>query len=285
LRAKKSLGQNFLVDQRVAGRIVDCVAATTDQLIVEVGPGQGALTSLLLPQVGALIAIELDDRLIPALQQRFAGDNFRLIAGDILQLDIVAEINNCWANFPQLRPPARVVANLPYYISTAVIRQFLAAQTVIGDLTLMLQREVAQRIVTAPGSRDYGVLSVLVQAYSKPEILFHVAATAFRPIPQVESSVIRLTLHSQPIVPLALKDAFATVVAAAFAQRRKTIFNSLRSALDLFLTPTAINQALELAQISPNVRAETLSPTAFLTLTEYLSISKNIVNSIKINPD
>jgi 16S rRNA (adenine1518-N6/adenine1519-N6)-dimethyltransferase len=149
----------------------------------------------------------------------------------------------------------------------------------------MLQREVAQRIVTAPGSRDYGVLSVLVQAYSKPEILFHVAATAFRPIPQVESSVIRLTLHSQPIVPLALKDAFATVVAAAFAQRRKTIFNSLRSALDLFLTPTAINQALELAQISPNVRAETLSPTAFLTLTEYLSISKNIVNSIKINPD
>jgi 16S rRNA (adenine1518-N6/adenine1519-N6)-dimethyltransferase len=280
LRAKKSLGQNFLVDQRIAARIVSHVAPTPSQLIIEVGPGQGALTSLLLPHAGALLAVELDDRLIPTLQQRFTVENFRLVAADILQLNILAEVNACWAAFPALSPPARVVANLPYYISTAVIRQFLAAQPVIGDLTLMLQREVAQRIVTPPGSRDYGVLSVLVQAYSHPKILFHVPPGAFRPIPQVESSVIHLTLHPQPLVPNDLRDAFATVVTAAFAQRRKTILNSLRSVFDRFLTLQAIGQALELAQISPQTRAETLSPMAFLTLTKYLFRDGNVINNV-----
>jgi 16S rRNA (adenine1518-N6/adenine1519-N6)-dimethyltransferase len=255
-RAKKSLGQNFLVDENVVERIVRAVAPRADETIVEIGAGRGALTARLIERTGRLVAVEYDRDLVPVLRERFGGrENFELVEGDALTEDFCALI-----------APARqgrVVANLPYYISTAILQRLIEQRRCLGEMVLMLQREVVERITAPPGGSERGFLSVLVEAYCEAEKLFDVAPGAFRPVPKVWSTVVRLRVH--PAMPVEVKDEALLwqLSSAGFAQRRKTIFNNLRAAPSQLRSRIeqsgGATAALEAAAIEPQRRAETLT--------------------------
>lgn len=221
--AKRRLGQNFLVDRGVVDRIIATVSPRPDETIIEIGPGSGALTARLLEQTGRLVAIEFDRDLVPSLRERFAGAaNFHLVEGDALTTDF------CTAIAPASK--ARVVANLPYNIATAVLQRLIGQRSCLSEMTLMLQREVVDRITAAAGATERGYLSVLVEAYCEAEQLFDVAPQAFRPVPKVWSTVVNLRVR--PGIGADVKDEALLwqVVSAGFAQRRKTILNNLRDA-------------------------------------------------------
>jgi 16S rRNA (adenine1518-N6/adenine1519-N6)-dimethyltransferase len=256
MRAKKSLGQNFLVDERVIGKIIRALEPRAVETLVEIGPGQGALTSRLIEQAGRLVAIEFDRELMPLLDERFgARENFTLIEGDALQ------VNLCEAIAPALS--ARLVANLPYYISTAILQKLLEQRVCLSEAVLMLQREVVERITAEPATSERGYLSVLVEAYAEVENLFDVAPASFRPVPKVWSTVIRLRLR--PHIAAEVKDEalFRQLVSAGFAQKRKTIFNNLRHASanlhERIEQSGGATQLLENANIEARRRAETLT--------------------------
>lgn len=216
----KRLGQHFLKDPRTVQRIVEALAPRSDETIVEIGPGTGALTAALLARAGRVVAVEFDQKLEPLLRERFAGfDNFKLVMGDALTTDFCSEI--------QPARQARLSANLPYNISTAILQRLLAQRSCITEMIVMLQREVVERILAPPGSSERGFLSVLVEAYAETEKLFDVAPGAFRPPPKVWSSVMRLTFRHSTIQN---EDLFWETVSAGFAQKRKTILNNLRHA-------------------------------------------------------
>jgi 16S rRNA (adenine1518-N6/adenine1519-N6)-dimethyltransferase len=216
----KRLGQHFLKDPRTVQRIVEALAPRSDETIVEIGPGTGALTAALVERSGRVVAVEFDQKLEPLLRERFAGfGNFKLVMGDALTVDLCAEI--------QPAPQARLAANLPYNISTAILQRLIAQRSCITEMIVMLQREVVERVIAPAGSSDRGFLSVLIEAYADTEKLFDVAPGAFRPPPKVWSSVMRLTFR-----PLTIEneDLFWATVSAGFAQKRKTILNNLRNA-------------------------------------------------------
>ena len=254
MQAKKSLGQNFLVGSHYPNRIVAAVAPQPNETIIEIGPGHGALTELLVATEANIVAIELDKELLPALSAGFATQpNFRLVAADALQV-----------NFCELIQPAttaRVVANLPYYISTPILQRLIEYRSCIREMTLMLQREVVERITAKPGGKDYGYFSALVQFYCEPQKLFDVPPGAFRPIPKVHSSIVRLRLRATPAVAVSDEAFFIKLLKALFAQRRKTIWNNLRAAKGQFhwLDDAKLAAALEATTINPQRRAETLS--------------------------
>ena len=215
----KRLGQHFLKDPRTVQRIVEALAPRSDETIVEIGPGTGALTSALVERAGRVVAVEFDQKLEPVLRERFASfDNFKLVMGDALSTDFCAEI--------QPASQARLAANLPYNISTAILQRLIAQRSCITEMIVMLQREVVERILAPAGSSDRGFLSVLFEAYAETEKLFDVAPGAFRPPPKVWSSVMRLTFRSGTV---ANEDLFWDTVSAGFAQKRKTILNNLRN--------------------------------------------------------
>jgi len=219
-RARKRFGQNFLHDASVIQRIVDALAPAPDQHILEVGPGQGALTGPLLASGARLDAVELDRDLAAWLQQRFAAQpNFRLHQADILKFDI--------AQISQTPASLRVVGNLPYNISTPCLFHLLRSAHLISDMLFMLQREVVQRMAASPGSGDYGRLSIMLQYHCQVDTLFEVAPGAFRPAPKVTSAIVRLRPHR--VLPATAADPtlFERVVREAFSQRRKTLKNSL----------------------------------------------------------
>jgi 16S rRNA (adenine1518-N6/adenine1519-N6)-dimethyltransferase len=219
----KRLGQNFLVDKRVIERIVSALHPRPDETIIEIGPGQGALTASLLDSAGQLVAVEFDRNLIPILEDRFGSkNNFRLVHSDALVTEFCEVIEPA--------THARVVANLPYNIATAILQRLIEQRRCLTEMVLMLQKEVVDRITAPPGSKERGFLSVLVEAYCEREKLFDVGPGSFRPAPKIWSSVIRLT--PKPELGLAVKDEklLWQVVSAGFAQRRKTILNNLRSA-------------------------------------------------------
>ncbi|MGB9178948.1 MAG: 16S rRNA (adenine(1518)-N(6)/adenine(1519)-N(6))-dimethyltransferase RsmA, partial [Pyrinomonadaceae bacterium] len=223
MRAKKSFGQNFLVDERVIERIVRAVEPRARETIVEVGAGRGALTSRLVEKDVRLVAVEFDRDLVPLLRGQFAArENFELVEGDALALDFCSLIAPAAS--------ARVVANLPYYISTAILQHLITQRKCLTEMTLMLQREVVERITAGPSSSERGFLSVLVQAYCEIETLFDVAPAAFRPVPKVWSTVIRLRVREE--LPFDIQDETLLwqLVSAGFAQRRKTLLNNLKSA-------------------------------------------------------
>jgi 16S rRNA (adenine1518-N6/adenine1519-N6)-dimethyltransferase len=221
--SKRRFGQNFLVDQNVADRIVDAVQPRAGETIVEIGPGRGALTEKLLQQAERVVAIEFDRDLLPQLRTRFAADTkLELIEADAL------DVNFC--EVVQPAPVTRVVANLPYNIATAILQRLIEQRRCISDMTLMLQREVVDRITAAAGSSERGYLSVLVQAYCETEILFDVAPQAFRPVPKVWSTVLRLWVRPRIAADVKDETLLWKVVSAGFAQRRKTILNNLRDA-------------------------------------------------------
>ena len=222
-RPSKRFGQNFLTNKSTINRIVEALNPQTDETILEIGPGRGALTAPLSERAGRLIAIEFDRNLIPFLTNEFGKhENFRLVESDALITDICAEI----------RPAAtaRVVANLPYNIATAVLQRLIEQRACLTELILMLQREVVDRIMAPPGSTERGFLSVIVEAYCEAEKLFDVAPGSFRPAPKVWSSVIRLKLRPKIDFDVQEEKLLWQVVSSGFAQRRKTILNNLRSA-------------------------------------------------------
>ena len=253
-RAKKSFGQNFLVDSRVAQRIVNELAPQADETIVEIGAGQGALTTLVASRAGQVLAIEFDRDLVPFLRDKFAGhDNTRIVEADALEIDFCDLIK------PAER--ARVVANLPYNISTAILQRLITQRACLTELLLMLQREVVERIVAPPGSGERGFLTVFVEAYCEAEALFDVEPEAFQPRPKVWSTVVRL--RPRIAAEVADESLLWRTVSAGFARRRKTIFNNLRNAPpDLGAHIEAAGGAervLHQSEIEPQRRAETLT--------------------------
>ena len=217
----KRLGQHFLRDQRTIHRIIEAVNPKADETIIEIGPGTGALTSALVERAGRVVAVEFDNKLAPILRERFAdAANFKLVLADALTTDFCGEI----------RPAAsaRLVANLPYNISTAILQRLIAQRSCIEEMVVMLQREVVERVLAPPGTTDRGFISVLVEAYCEREKLFDVAPGAFRPPPKVWSSVMRLTFRPRINANVADEELLWQTVSAGFAQKRKTILNNLR---------------------------------------------------------
>lgn len=269
-RPKKNLGQHFLEDESVVERIVQEVGPRRDETIVEIGPGRGILTARLAREAGRLLAIEFDRDLVPALFEKFGAlTNFELLEGDALTVDLCAMISPA--------KKARVVANLPYYISTAILQRLINQRACLEEMVLMLQREVVDRIIAAPSSSDRGFLSVLVEAYCETDKLFDVPPTAFRPVPKVWSTVVRLTVRPQIAIDVEDETLLWRVVSAGFAQRRKTIFNNLRSTTpDLRSQIESVGGAREvlgLSQIEPRRRAETLSLEEWARLTQAIADS------------
>jgi 16S rRNA (adenine1518-N6/adenine1519-N6)-dimethyltransferase len=249
LHPRKHLGQNFLSDRAALERIVAAAELSTDDAVVEVGAGLGTLTRLLAAQAGQVVAIELDGRLLAVLREQVADlVNVQLVHGDILQ---IADLG-----FPHLG--YKVVANLPYYITSAVLRHFLEKEPRPSVMVVTVQREVAQRIVAGPG--EMSLLAVSVQFYGQPRIVARIPAGAFYPPPKVDSAVVRIDVGEKPDVALAegMDDtAFFRVVRAGFGQKRKTLRNSLSAGLAL--PPARVEEALTEARVDPRRRAETLS--------------------------
>ena len=253
-RARKRFGQNFLHDQTIIRRIISAINPLAGQNIVEIGPGQGALTLPLLKACGRLTAIELDRDLIASLQQRAASvGDLELINADVLKLDLSSL---------QLDPPLRLVGNLPYNISTPLMFHLLEFSDLISDMTFMLQKEVAERILAGPGGKNYGKLSVMMHYHCDADYLLDVPPQSFNPRPKVDSAVIRLTPLASPRVDIANREVLEQVVTAAFSQRRKTLSNSLKGLLDRDL--------IAAQGIDPGARAETLSLEQFASLSRLL---------------
>jgi 16S rRNA (adenine1518-N6/adenine1519-N6)-dimethyltransferase len=252
---RRALGQHFLADAGVARAIVDIIAPRSTDLVVEIGPGQGALTCELARRAGRLIALEIDGGLVRRLRTRFPS-------AEVIEVDA-----RRWPYRHLARPPhgrVLVVGNLPYSAGTAILTALVDARSAIDEITVMLQREVAERVAAAPGGKSYGSLSVLVQLVSDPTVVLRVPPRAFRPPPKVESAVLRVNVLSTPRVAVPDEQRFRAVVRAAFAQRRKTIGNSLAAVLGL---PSGeIRDALERAGIDASRRAETLTLEEFARL-------------------
>ena len=272
IKAKKSLGQNFLTDQRVARRIIDAVFPLETDIVVEIGPGRGALTRLLVERSGFVEAIEIDAQLADELRRLLKAENLSIVTADALKLDWRKLITEAKAklHYPvpgeQDRRRVRVVANLPYYISTPIIEKLLSLGRGLFDMTLMLQKEVADRITTGPGSKAYGSLSVMVQYYCVASKVFEVPPSAFEPVPKVQSAVIKLTVRDAPAVEISDEARFFSFVRAAFAQRRKTILNNLKAASAALRFTQPAEAALDAASVAPRRRAETLSLAEFSKL-------------------
>lgn len=260
IRAKKALGQNFLIDNNVIDNIVRAAGLTETDRVLEVGPGQGALTGRMAPLVERLLAVEWDRDLVPLLQERFADHpDVSIVHGDILRVDLPALLH--------CPVPGRwkVVANLPYNISSQVLFLFMEQRNLFSEMLLMLQKEVGERLVAPPSCKDYGVLSVFCQQYFQVEKVLLVKPTCFRPVPKVDSLVLRFRVLPEPRVPVVNEQLFRTVVKAAFAQRRKTLANCLKT-LELFRDAELLATLFAMAGLDGSRRGETLSLDEFARL-------------------
>lgn len=256
LRADKRLGQNFLVDEEIVNKIAAAAELSEADTVLEVGPGIGTLTQALALTGAKVVAVELDRRLLPVLEKTLAGyDNVEIINEDILKLDIKKAVPQ--DNF-------KVVANLPYYITTPIIFNLLEQKLPMERLVVMVQKEVAERIAARPGGKDYGALSVAIQYYTEPEIAFAVPSSAFIPQPSVDSAVIVCKRRSTPAVDVVDEKLFFRVVKAAFSVRRKMLSNALKN---MGITGEQVSSWLELAGIDGKRRGETLSLEEFASLT------------------
>ncbi|MBN1399255.1 MAG: ribosomal RNA small subunit methyltransferase A [Anaerolineae bacterium] len=266
LRPSKGLGQHFVVDEAVLDRIVEVSALDDTDLVLEIGPGLGSLTWRIAERAACVVAVELDRKLLPVLDEILAPySNVHIVQGDILELDPADTLAQA---LPASPIPLRykVVANLPYYITSAVTRHLLSTHTRPTEMTLLVQREVAQRIVAGPG--DASLLAISVQVYGTPEIAFRVPRNAFHPRPKVDSAVLRIEVDACPMVPEDELDHFFRVARAGFAQRRKQLHNSL--AHNLELSHDDVLMGLERAGISAERRAQTLSLEEWVCLARCL---------------
>ncbi len=264
---QKKFGQNFLIDTHVLERIISEAGVTKDDFVVEIGPGIGTMTQYLCESAGSVAAVEIDKNLIPILQDTLSEyDNVEVINDDILKVDIAA-----LAQEKNGGRPIKVVANLPYYITTPIIMGLFESHVPIESITVMVQKEVADRMQCGPGSKDYGALSLAVQFYAKPEIVANVPPNCFMPRPNVGSAVIRLTRHKNPPVCVADEKLMFRLIRASFNQRRKTLVNGLKNASDLSFTKEQIETAIEAIGQPLTIRGEALTLEQFAQLANEFS--------------
>lgn len=267
---QKKFGQNFLIDTHVLEKIISAAGITKNDCVLEIGPGIGTMTQYLAENAGHVVAVEIDRNLIPILKETLADyDNVTVINEDILRVDIKAlteEYNG--------GKPIKVVANLPYYITTPIIMGLFESGVPIDNITVMVQKEVADRMKEGPGSKDYGALSLAVQYYAEPEIVANVPPNCFIPRPNVGSAVIRLTRHKE--MPVEVKDPVLMfkIIRASFNQRRKTLQNGLGNASELPYTKEQIAAAIAEMGLTPTIRGEALSLAQFAQLSDILGAMK-----------
>lgn len=264
---QKKFGQNFLIDTHVLDKIIAAADITKDDFVLEIGPGIGTLTQYLCENAREVAAVEIDRMLIPILEDTLSEyNNVTVINNDILKLDLnqlVQERND--------GKPIKVVANLPYYITTPIIMDLFERHLPLKNITVMVQKEVADRMQAAPGGKDYGALSLAVQFYAKPYIAANVPPNCFMPRPNVGSAVINLTLHEKSPVDVADEKLMFRMIRASFNQRRKTLVNGLNNSPELSFTKEEIQKALESIHISENIRGEALSLEQFAALANALT--------------
>ena len=264
---QKKFGQNFLIDGHVLDKIIASAAIGRDDFVLEIGPGIGTLTQYLAEAAGTVTAVEIDKALIPILEETLSPyDNVKVIHGDILKIDIrkLAQEENGGK-------PIKVVANLPYYITTPIIMGLFESGVPLESITVMVQKEVAQRMQAKPGSKDYGALSLAVQYYASPYIVANVPPNCFMPRPSVGSAVIRLTRHGKPPVEVRDEKLLFRIIRASFNQRRKTLVNGLNNAPDISVPKEKLIQALESLKVPVNVRGEALTLEQFAELSDRIS--------------
>ena len=264
---QKRFGQNFLIDAHVLEKIVSAAGITKDDCVLEIGPGIGTMTQYLAESAGQVIAVEIDTNLLPILTDTLKDySNVKVINQDILKVDInelVKEYNN--------GRPIKVVANLPYYITTPIIMGLFESNVPIDNITVMVQKEVADRMQVGPGSKDYGALSLAVQYYASPYIVANVPPNCFIPRPNVGSAVIRLTRYQEPPVQVKDPKLMFKLIRASFNQRRKTLQNGLNNSPEISFSKEEITKAIESLGVSPSVRGEALSLEQFAQLANYFA--------------
>ena len=263
---QKKFGQNFLIDTHVLEKIIQSVNITKEDFVLEIGPGIGTMTQYLAEAAREVTAVEIDRNLIPILKDTLSGyDNVNVINEDILKVDIcrLAQEKNGGR-------PIKVVANLPYYITTPIIMGLFESHVPLDSITIMVQKEVADRMQVGPGTKDYGALSLAVQYYAQPYIVANVPPNCFMPRPKVGSAVIRLTRYAQPPVQVDDEKKMFRLVRASFNQRRKTLVNGLNNSPEVHATREAVLAALEQMGLSPTVRGEVLTLEQFAQLSNLL---------------
>lgn len=263
---QKKYGQNFLVDSNILDKIVATADISKDDFILEIGPGIGTLTQYLCEYAGHVVAVEIDKKLIPILEETLEDyDNVEVINQDFLKLDLNKLIEEKSNN-----NKIKVVANLPYYITSPIIMKLLESKLPIENITVMVQKEVAERIQSGPGTKDYGSISVVVQYYSKPYIAAKVPPNCFIPIPKVGSAVLSLRPHDKPVVEVKDEGLFFNIVRSAFNQRRKTLTNSLYNGGFIYLSKEEIAEAITLLGKPTNIRGEALTLEEFADLSNII---------------
>lgn len=267
---QKKFGQNFLIDSHVLEKIVDAAQITDEDCVLEIGPGIGTMTQYLAESAREVVAVEIDRALIPILQDTLSAyDNVTVLNEDIMKVDvrrIVQERNQ--------GRPIKVVANLPYYITTPIVMSLLENHVPVQSITIMVQKEVADRMQVGPGTKDYGALSLAVQYYARPEVVAHVPANCFMPRPNVDSTVIRLTRYQKPPVEVKDEKHLFALIRASFNQRRKTLANGLTNGLGI--SREQVTAALEEMGLSATVRGEALTLAQFADLSNLLKKDSSV---------
>ena len=263
---QKKFGQNFLIDTHVLDKIISAAEITKDDLVVEIGPGIGTMTQYLSCAAREVVAIEIDKMLIPILQDTLSEyDNVTVINEDVLKVDL-----NKLAEEKNGGRPVKVVANLPYYITTPIIMGLFENHVPLHSITIMVQKEVADRMRMGPGTKDYGALSLAVQYYAEPYLVANVPPNCFMPRPNVGSAVIRLTVHENPPVTVRDEQLMFRLIRASFNQRRKTLANGLKNSPELHYSKEQIEEAIEKLEVSPSIRGEALTLEQFAKLSDIL---------------
>lgn len=264
---QKKFGQNFLIDSNILENIIDAAEITKDDCVLEIGPGIGTMTQYLCENAREVVAVEIDKKLIPILENDTlaAYDNITIINEDILKVDInkiVQEKND--------GKPIKVVANLPYYITTPIIMGLFESHVPLDSITIMVQKEVADRMQVGPGTKDYGALSLAVQYYAKPKVMLSVPAGCFMPRPNVDSAVIKLTRYQNPPVKTSDERFMFDIIRASFNQRRKTLVNGLTNASSLKVSKEGVLEALEKMGLPATIRGEALTLEQFAQMADLL---------------
>lgn len=264
---KKSFGQNFLIDTNILKKIVSNAEINENTAVIEIGPGIGALTEQIARCAGFVLAFEIDNRLIPILNETLSDyDNVKIINQDILKVDINKQIDTYLSDYDEIV----VVANLPYYITTPILMHFLEGNTKVKRYVVMMQKEVAERMSAKPSTKEYNSLSIAIQFLTKPSIVMKVPKTVFIPQPNVDSSVLRLDVLEDPSVKVKDQDLFFKVVRGSFVQRRKTIFNNLNTSFKNIYSKEQIKDILQKANIDERRRGESLSIQEYANLANIL---------------
>ena len=273
IRANKSLGQNFLINSEVVENIVNCSEITNEDMVIEIGPGLGTLTKYLLDKAGKVLCVELDSKMIKILEDRFSiYDNFEIINADVLKLnlnDIISE-NKKQGKIKNVK----VVANLPYYITTPIIMKLLEEKLDIKSITVMIQKEVADRLIEIPGGKNTGAITYTVYYYCDSEKIMEVPNSSFIPEPEVTSEVIKLNLRDNPAVDINNPKVMFMIIKSAFMQRRKTLLNALTNT-KVFLNKEEGLEILKELNLNENVRAEELSIKDFADIARVITEKKN----------